>query len=65
MRPMVVAASQAAAEYMGVMIANGLRSVGGAARDAVRWSEDNLWVLGLGLLGLVLLRKLFSRRRSP
>ena len=61
---MIALILQAAAEYVGVMIANGMRGASAVAGEAVQWSRDNLWVIGVALVALALLRKLIPRRRS-
>jgi len=61
---MIAVIPQAAAEYVDVMISNGMRAVSGAVQDAVRWSGDHLWVIGIVLVALVLLRKVIPSRRS-
>lgn len=59
---MTYALSQAAAEYVGVMISNGIRMVGVAGRDFANFVGDNPVAMVVGVLLLILLWKLFSRR---
>ena len=59
---MIALIVQAAAEYVGVMLSSGMRAVSGGLQEAVRWSGDHLWAIGIGFVALVLLRRLFARR---
>jgi hypothetical protein len=59
---MTYALSQAAAEYVGVMISNGIRTVGIAGRDFANFLGDNPIAVIAMVLVLILLWKLISRR---
>lgn len=59
---MTYALTQAAAEYVGVMISNGLRAVGAAGRDVANFVGENPVAIIAGALGLLLLWRLISRR---
>lgn len=59
---MTYALSQAAAEYVGVMISNGIRMVGVAGRDFANFLGDNPIAVIVAVLVVILLWKLFSRR---
>lgn len=59
---MTYALTQAAAEYVGVMISNGIRAVGVAGRDFVNFLGDNPVAIIAGVLVLMLLWRLVRRR---
>jgi hypothetical protein len=59
---MMYGLTQAAAEYVGVMISNGIRAVGVAGRDFFNFLGDNPVAIIVGVLVLLLLWKLISRR---
>ena len=59
---MTYALSQAAAEYVGVMISNGIRTVGVAGRDFTAFLGENPVAVILGVLVLILIWKVIRRR---
>jgi hypothetical protein len=59
---MTHALSQAAAEYVGVMISNGLRTVGVAGRNVANFLGDHPVAIIAVVLALLLLWKLIRRR---
>ena len=59
---MSYALTQAAAEYVGVMVSNGLRAVGTFSTDVVGFVRDNPAAIAAGLLVLILFWKLLRRR---
>jgi len=59
---MSYALTQAAAEYVGVMISNGLRAVGTFSTDVLGFARDNPVAIGVGVLVLIVFWKLLRRR---
>lgn len=59
---MSYALSQAAAEYVGVMISNGLRAVGTFSTDVVSFARDNPVAIAAGVVVLAFFWKLLKRR---
>lgn len=58
---MTHALTQAAAEYVGVMISNGIRTVGMAGRDLATFLEENPVAVIAGVLVLILIWKMMRR----
>lgn len=52
---------QAAAEYIGVMLSNGIRAVEMAAQDVGRWLGDHPVEIGAAVLAAFILSKLLRR----
>ena len=59
---MTYALTQAAAEYVGVMISNGMRAVGVAGRDFTTFLGENPIAIIVGVLLLILIWKVLRRR---
>jgi hypothetical protein len=59
---MSYALTQAAAEYVGVMISNGLRAVGTFSTDVMGFARDNPVAIIGGFVVLIFFWKLLKRR---